>query len=816
MSTTAIGYTAWIALYGSVNFLDYGGTPDGTTDNSAAFTTALATRGTVGLLCIPPGLYNFTSAIPSIPGTIDLLDSGAILLLNGVPQQRLSYYHPAGTAYNVLTETFASGSSTTTTGSMGASGTTVTLANADDFALGQNIAVENAGALAVPSTLAVSSESGSNAGVSSTFTATDVVLVAASYVDPSGNVTPASTAISTTIGTADYVLKATITLNPWAASTRFYVYTGNTQYALCDIDPRGAVTYLGTSTTGVAVWIVGGQIIAFIYDTASSTGPTPPSTNSTVGPLLTQITAGGGTTSLTVADEAVYAVAGVMVAHDDAPAINAALNVARSGQRVFLPGPGANGQSGAAYQIWQTIYLGPNSSALVGEGTRNFVGGSGSDAQWAGSGTWIQPNHTGAPAISVNGEAPCVEGINFLWSQPTPGSGAYTPTTYSYAISCGQGLFNFSNLFMLNPSHGISFEFDPDHGGGGHGSLHEVAISPFDVAIHVNGCNDIFHVQNVHVSPFWQYDNSNVLNYIEANAIGFDVWYWDNADIRGYACRQLLAGFKFTDSTTLGNTHSMWNAKLGEVDWNQVAHAMDVASSTTHVKFMCGTSQSYGLNSDTLFKLTSDNVYAMFGDHRCETTGGQFMEIGGDTSGRVQFGSLDIEAYSATTGNLACFSMNAGSVLVLPTNKRITKPNGAGAIIAGSGYGGVYGSTYSWVLWGSGNSASGTTNGSWQDFTWGNRADPYGLGAVQARVSGQIDIGTAVTGGTFGIRLANLPEIVVTGISGAATGYAAFDTGWLDITTADSTPGNLEIGRVQINGTTGIAWTSGTLAVEFR
>ena len=120
---------------------------DGSTDDTSAFSDFNTALGSTGAGVIPAGTYSLTS-LPAFASTALLvIDPGAILLLNGVPQNRLSYYHPQGTAYNLLRETFASGSSTTTTGSMASGSTSLTsVASTTGWDVGMGISVAGAGA----------------------------------------------------------------------------------------------------------------------------------------------------------------------------------------------------------------------------------------------------------------------------------------------------------------------------------------------------------------------------------------------------------------------------------------------------------------------------------------------------------------------------------------------------------------------------------------------------------------------------------------------------------------------------------------------
>lgn len=129
------------------NVTNYGADPTGTNDSTTAFSDFTTAVGADGVGVVPSGTYKLTS-LPTFESTATYIFApGAILLLNGVPQQRLSYYHPAGEPYNVLRETFASGSSTTTTGSMASGSTSLTgVASTTGWSIGMGISVAGAGA----------------------------------------------------------------------------------------------------------------------------------------------------------------------------------------------------------------------------------------------------------------------------------------------------------------------------------------------------------------------------------------------------------------------------------------------------------------------------------------------------------------------------------------------------------------------------------------------------------------------------------------------------------------------------------------------
>lgn len=128
------------------NVKDFGAVGDGSTDDTATFAAFAKAVGSDGTGIIPAGTYSLTS-LPTLAATAQyVFDPGAILLLNGVPQQPLNYYHPEGEPYNVQRETFAAGSSTTTTGSMTSGSKDLTgIGSTTGWSVGMGISVAGAG-----------------------------------------------------------------------------------------------------------------------------------------------------------------------------------------------------------------------------------------------------------------------------------------------------------------------------------------------------------------------------------------------------------------------------------------------------------------------------------------------------------------------------------------------------------------------------------------------------------------------------------------------------------------------------------------------
>lgn len=130
----------------NVQLPPYSAIGDGVTDDTAAFSSWASDLGTDGVGSVPVGTYSLT-ALPSIARTSRVaIAPGAIVLLSSAPQQWVSVYHPQSEPVNVLRETFASGSSTTTTGSMASGSTSLTgVGNTVGWSVGMGISVVGAG-----------------------------------------------------------------------------------------------------------------------------------------------------------------------------------------------------------------------------------------------------------------------------------------------------------------------------------------------------------------------------------------------------------------------------------------------------------------------------------------------------------------------------------------------------------------------------------------------------------------------------------------------------------------------------------------------
>jgi len=203
-------------------------------------------------------------------------------------------------------------SATSTTGTISAGSASLTLASAIDFANGQGIRLNHAGAaftLNAPTSLTVTP--------TGTTGSTHYQYQIAS-LDANGGIGAAITAVVTTTGNAALSSTNYNSLS-WTAASG-----GATAYAV----------YGRTSGSTVLLAIVGGTTFKDVGAAAVTEPdwiPTAPQGSSLADWFVTSISSGGGTTALTLAGAATTAISGVAVDHDDTAGIQAAITKLQSG-----------------------------------------------------------------------------------------------------------------------------------------------------------------------------------------------------------------------------------------------------------------------------------------------------------------------------------------------------------------------------------------------------------------------------------------------------------------------------------------------------
>ena len=311
-----------------------------------------------------------------------------------------------------LTAWCAAGSSATTTGSITAGSTTLTLASAQDFANCEGSMVPGAGpasSLGAPAALAgvavgatgatshtykvaaIDALRGSSPVASVTVTNAPATLSAANYVQLAWN--PVASAVLYTIyrdGTAWNTVSAEIppnyTISAIARTSNVVVATVNQNCAACsDVISGSQVTVAGagnssfngtftvTSTTGGTItWpqsaanatSSGGTVTQpeHWYDRGAgaiafwpANVPATPPSAATPQWMIATISSGGGTTSLTLGTAATTGVSGVTIAHDDTAAINAAMAACDASRGADAGGVVYGPATPGAYNVFGTL-----------------------------------------------------------------------------------------------------------------------------------------------------------------------------------------------------------------------------------------------------------------------------------------------------------------------------------------------------------------------------------------------------------------------------------------------------------------------------
>ena len=476
--------------------------------------------------------------------------------------------------------------------------------------------------------------------------------------------------------------------------------------------------------------------------------------------------------------------------------------------------------TGHAYKTSDTIAL-SNGVVLMGSPAKNFPGSTATNAQWAAAGSWINPTHASNPAVRLQGHGSGISGVGFIHNQPIPG-GSWTPNTYGYCIEQIASHTTIEDILIVNASHGIYMKYTTGSGGGTQVRWRDVIISAFAVRMRTTMVNDTAYLSNIHMRNLWYSSNALVTAYIRANTKGWYCGYTDNIMVDGIEFFEDSIAMYFEDETCLGNTHSLYNATLSNVQFNLPQVCMKVANSTTAVaanfsNVISQTGNAFGYTwADTAFQLGSDNVNMKFNGLTVREAGGQVFDIGGGAGGNVVIDNLDVEKYSSASSGQTGVVINADARVRL-SNYRIVKTSGAGLRFAGAGLENLSTDSYGQVLFfGRNGEAAMTGNGSYQDYSTASNFRPGQARAHQARLLGEINVTTAQPASTASIRLGSgLSEAAITGINTSTTGLKSFDTGWVDLLDATLTSLSV-IGNLQVLAGSGVVFSNGSIQVIYR
>jgi hypothetical protein len=304
-----------------------------------------------GIAAIPTAtLLGSNSGSTAVPAAITGAQAEALLQFTasgtGAVQQTLD----AKVKQSINVKDFAaSGSNSTTTGTISSSSTALTLTSSLDFVNGQGILIYGAGA-----TFAAGNVTGVGvANVGATGSTTHAYQL--SCLDQNGGVGIATTAVSTTTSNAtlSYTNFNNITFSLGSGCTGAAIYRDNVLVGV---------------TNNTNFYDTGGLFINLSSGSIAYTSnqiPATPTAAAINDYLVTSVVSGGGTTSVTLNNAATNTVSGVAVIHDDTAAIQAAINA--------LPAAGGTVNFPAGFfNISSTINIGNGSSWLT-HSTKNGV-----------------------------------------------------------------------------------------------------------------------------------------------------------------------------------------------------------------------------------------------------------------------------------------------------------------------------------------------------------------------------------------------------------------------------------------------------------
>ncbi len=498
---------------------------------------------------------------------------------------------------------------------------------------------------------------------------------------------------------------------------------------------------------------------------------------------------------------------------NDVGAINAASVYLRGsgGGIVYLP---PTGRLCAA-----TGFSLPSGVSLEGMLGSSFPGPTATPAQYAAAGgSWLLPLDPTNPAITMGNHGNDVSQIGIAYPQNIPTT-SFTPIFYPYAVKMACDTCTLSDVTIVGASHGIQLVYPQASGGGTNVNIRNVLDEALVTCFSENYVNDVVHIDNLHCRNLYYASNAAMQAWLLANLVGMDDHYFDNPTITNYDCLYCAVGMRFTDDTVMGNTHSLYNGQLANIQCDLVVECMASAASTTTVTgAIAGLQmQSAGGATATLLNLPSDNVRLTISNLAVPFGGSTLANVGGGHSGSLGITGANIAGYSQTARGQTGFVVNKGAVVSMSGAQTFGKPSGAGIRFAGAGAAnGVWTDRFRAIsVFTVPGQLTGATNGSNQTLTVPYLQRPGQEGVFQMRITGSFTITTPVANSTLGLSLALLPEIAATGISGATSGSVSFDSGWIDVTPAHLTA-LTNLGAVIINGSPGIRWSSNALQIMTR
>lgn len=342
---------------------------------------------------------------------------------------------------------------------------------------------------------------------------------------------------------------------------------------------------------------------------------------------------------------------------NDSPAAIAALAACGSAGGGFVYFP----PTGAAYRLASSMGAAPNGCQVRGMGGVNVPGlYDNTEAHWTASGSWLRCEDLIASCVQLAGTGSSIEGINFWYTQPTPGATTcasapcnfvpgWTPTTYPYSITIPyvNNTGNWiENIAIINGYDCIDVE------GTGNGislmrsHIEHVLLNCFDRDIKMVSVDNTLSMFDVREDPIWFQGSLEVLNYTEGTAghgIGWDVHYVANLQASHIEWFKKRVAILLTDGQAnngfgaLAFAGANWQGE--QWSFNEVCQAMAVAAADTH---FAGGSAGNGVGWNVLHNViaAADTDTSKASPQQC-AAGKPFFDFGSDNVG-VEIDGLNV------------------------------------------------------------------------------------------------------------------------------------------------------------------------------
>jgi hypothetical protein len=278
-----------------------------------------------------------------------------------------------------------------------------------------------------------------------------------------------------------------------------------------------------------------------------------------------------------------------------------------------------------------------------------------------------------------------MKGVNFRRAQPTPGGG-WVPNSADYDVAIvGCYDVQIEDCMFLNPTRAIliSGKTGTDHGSG-RVTLRNIKGQPLLAGIVAEYIYDECFWDEIHFWPHWSFD-SNVTNYVLANAVAFQIGRFDGLDAGRIFCYGYALGMNVVTTATSGSLPGGTANLCGFQTFysDGATTGLLVAGDQSDIAFdrfiqtgnnpavqsvrVFGSGNKLNFKRMTLFGSTLSGVYVDTGNSNTITIGDyNSLNIDSDSSGDAEF--------------LVVGATNKLRLLASPTTSATNKYSGSGVI----------------------------------------------------------------------------------------------------------------------------------------